>query len=175
MMYLFVDPNVQELTMANNLPGDISYWWKVSPDLNINDVYINRHNRVVHYPPKPGNWATFDTATETWVDMRTPEMRLAELQLKREMSFLPKLEFILRVVAKEYISQAAGLQLLSGQIPDELIGLAELLTGLQTFELQAKLVAASQIDRLDPFIQLVAWYMGMVDSEVDELFGITTN
>lgn len=142
---------------------DVSHYWDGS--------------QFVRYPDRPSENHIFDFISERWFDPRTPEEVVSEnaqiLRQKRSVAYLPKLEFILRVVSKGYISQAAGLQLLAGQIPEELIGLAEMLTGFQTFELQAKLVAASQIDRLDPFIQLVTWYMGMDDAQVDELFGIT--
>lgn len=174
MRYMFVDPNVQELIIANNLPADVGFWWQISDDANINQLYVNKDGGVSEYPPKPFASAVFDLESETWYDPRTAEQLTQELQNRRAQAFLPKLEFIMRTVAKGYISKASGLTLLAGQIPQELIGLPDLLNEEQVFELQAKLIAASQVDRLDPFIQVVAWYMGLTDADVDLLFDVET-
>ena len=170
--YVFLDSNVQALMLSNKRPTDHDYWWVVPIDTDINQIYINKQGSIAYYPPKPAEWAVFDVNTETWIDPRTQETIHEALHLKRTKAFLPKLEFILKVVDRNYISPESGLLLLEGKMPTEIEGLSALLNARQLFEFQAKMIAASQVDRMDPFIQLVAWYMQMNDEEVDDLFGI---
>ena len=154
------------------------------PKEPIDEHWYWNGNRLVPYPDRPEGNVTWDgegwaiIPEEVVIDKRTPEeietARLARLAEIRTLSYLPKLEFILKIVDLGYISSESGLLLLSGKTSDELDGLIQLLNDRQIFEFQAKMIAASQVDRMDPFIQLATWYMNMTDEEVDALFDIKT-
>lgn len=153
-------------------------------DLNVggNDIKVEgdfneftylKDGEVRYMPERPNPKFHFDTQTEQWVDKRTQGDKDNELQLARSKATLPKLEFIMRVVQAGIISQQSGLAVLDGQVPTELEGITDSMTGWEQFELQAKIKAATKFDRLDPFIVATGQFLGMPPEQIDQLYGIT--
>lgn len=140
-----------------------------------NKYYINKAGVAIEYPTKPNRWCKWNGVE--WFDPRTPEQLeqddLDHIQSVRERASLTKYEFIMRSVQAGIITQQSGLAVLDGQIPTELEGITFTLTDWEVFQLQAKIKAAQQFDRLDPFIIAAGQFLGMSDVEVDQLFGIT--
>ena len=152
-------------------------------DLNVgdNDVKVEgdfgqftylKGGEVKHMPERPNHKFHFDTQTEQWVDKRTQVDKDNELQLARAEATLPKLEFIMRVVKAHIISEQSGLTVLDGQIPTELGEMVDSMTGWEKFELQAKIKAATQFDRLDHFIVTIGQFLGITPEQLDQLYGI---
>ena len=141
--------------------GDLTHYWNGESFVLYPEPQPSRHHRWVN---------------GAWVDLRTEADKEAEtitnLHSSRGIASLPKLEFVLRVVTRGYLSRESGLGLLEGKVPPELSGMPELMNESQMFELQAKLMAATKVDRLDPFIQMTALYLNMSDAEVDDLFDV---
>lgn len=153
-------------------PGELV----MQPDVGVDDETHFWDGAVFRpYPPKPGPWAVWGGGA--WLDPRDPDteaQKAAEaLQAARQAASLTKLQFMIAAVTAGLISQESGLRLLDGQLPPELAGLTDAMGDNEKFLLSAKLKGAAQIDRLDPFIALAGEYLGMTETQIDALFGVT--
>lgn len=160
----------EEIVLADSLTLPEDQRVAIDGLLDDSTVYWDGSAFVPYPVPSPGPWFAWDGVA--WVDMRPEGSEEDALRNRRANTSLPKLEFVMRIVGAQIISQASGLKMLDGQMPDEMEGMLEGMPPSDQFEVAAKLKGAVTIERLDPFIIAAGQFLGLTDQQVDAVFGI---
>ncbi|TRW94926.1 hypothetical protein FNJ84_17695 [Paracoccus sp. M683] len=130
-----------------------------------------RDGVVRTYPPRPGQWAAFDLATEAWFDPRTTADLEAELQARRDGASLSKSAFLVSCMSCGLLSPAEASEAAQGLIPASFAPAVAGLNPEQRDTLAVIWPSVTQIDRTDPFILALASSLGISDETLDMVFG----
>lgn len=158
-------PDPELLTMN---VGDGEGW--VPGHYDPDAYYIDAEGEPQPLPPKPGPWAQWDGAE--WIDPRTPADLEAELQAKRDATWLTKPDFLLACMGAGLLTPAEAAQAAQGIVPEPFQSAVDALDPMTKDYLAVLWPTATRIERTDPFIETIAAMRGLSDALVDQLFGV---
>ena len=168
-MYAFIDPNLGDLIVGNVPPDDVTQWWPVPFGARANDLYIDKHGEVAVLPPRPSMNHEFDALAEEWVDTRSEEEKLAQLEYERKLVYLPKSELLTRLM---YAGKLSAQQAIASRM-DLPPFMADYLEGAPEMSIAAEVLRwteAINIYRCDALLVDSLKAIGFTDESLDELF-----
>lgn len=129
---------------------------------------------VVPYPPRPHPSCTFDYASGTWIDLRTPAERQAEIYAVREKATLDKSELLMRLAMPGVgiLSPEEAIEAAQGRIPESFQ------PAIASLPVEAQMLARIKwagdqiISRTNPLLILAAYAKGISDEQMDQIFGV---
>lgn len=168
-MFAFVDPNIGELMLGNVPPDDVTQWWPVPFGARANDLYVDKHGEIALLPPRPSLDHEFDALSEEWVDTRSEEEKLAQLEYDRGLTYLPKSELLTRLM---FAGKLAPQEAMASRIDlppfvaDHLEGAPEVSIAAETL----RWAEAINVYRCDALLVDSLKAIGFTDESLDELF-----
>lgn len=134
------------------------------------DKYYVKSGTPKVMPPAPGAWAQFDYATGEWFDPRTEDDHAAELQQWRNTAKLTKLQFLQGTMMVGLLTPSEAIQATTA-VPDRFQPIIDALPPMMRDFAILNWGAATEVDRMDPFIMAIAQAANISDELLDLLFG----
>lgn len=125
---------------------------------------------LVPLPEKPGPWAVWN-GTE-WIDPRTPADLEAELHTIRSSTSLTKVEFLVSCMSCGLLTPIEAAEAAQGLIPAPFAVAINSMSPEERDTLSVVWPSVTRIERLDPFILLIANSAGISPETLDMVFGL---
>lgn len=146
--------------------------WGLGEYAAVHEWYL-RDGQLVRYPVKPGPWAVYDFAAHEWRDPRSLADLQAEMARRRRAAGLDKSDLLIALVGAGILTSAEAEEAASGIIPARIAAMLDTLPADAQMAARIKWRSDTTISRMHPVIVAAAYALGVADTALDAVFGIT--
>ncbi len=137
------------------------------------DTTVVIDGAAVSVPPRPAPGLTYLPRLSTWVDLRTSDERRADLAARRAAAVIDKSALLIGAMTRAVLTPAEVDTLSAGQLPDRITALLIRVPAETRSTILARWRLEPSFGRTHPVIAAAAAALGIDDSILDDIFGVT--
>lgn len=170
--YVTVDQESGEIGICSLPPDDDETYYEVPAGTEPDSIYI-KDGGILYYPPKPANsYVVFDYDSGSWVDPRTGQDWMNELNATRAESSMSRIDFVLKCHQFGIVTEEEAELAIDGGFPPAFQAIIETMPIEQRFEARVRWKGATVVDRSMSLVQDMGAAINIDQWTLDKVFNV---